>query len=227
MFVTDIRSALAGSADVTKAPQMQAYMKSDLPFFGLPSPVLKPLLRDVLASPVLDRSNWELAIRTLWDEATHREEWYAALALAGHRHYRVFQAPETLTLYRDLVVSGAWWDVVDDLAAHKIGPILLACPDETAPVIRAWTTDEDPWLRRTAIICQLGARHETDLELFEHALTANLEGSLHGSVFWIRKAVGWALRQYARTDAEWVRDFVTAHDAELSGLSRREALKHL
>jgi 3-methyladenine DNA glycosylase AlkD len=227
MFVTELRAELASAADVTKAPQMQAYMKSDLPYFGIPSHVLKPLLRSALAAPVLNRSSWERAVRTLFDEATHREEWYAALALAGHRHYRAFQTPDALGLYEHLVVTGAWWDVVDDVAAHKIGPILLAFPEEVAPVIRDWATDADLWLRRTAIICQLAAKHDTDVELFEHALTQNLEGSTFGSVFWIRKAVGWALRQHGRTDPDWVRAYVAAHHADLSSLSRREALKHL
>ncbi|HSV41390.1 MAG TPA: DNA alkylation repair protein, partial [Nocardioidaceae bacterium] len=227
MFVTDVRAALESAADVTKAPQMQAYMKSELPFFGIPSPVLKPLLREALTTPVLDRTSWEQAVRILWDEATHREEWYAALALAGHRHYRGFQTPDALELYQHLIVTGAWWDVVDDVASHKVGPIVLAFADEVTPIVRVWATAEDVWLRRTAVICQLTAKHDTDLELFDHAMSHNLEGSAYGSVFWIRKAVGWALRQHARTDPDWVRSYVAAHEAELSGLSKREALKHL
>ena len=227
MFVTGVRMALAAAQDPGKAPQMQAYMKSELPYFGIPSPALKPLLRSALAAPVLDRESWELAIRLLWDDATHREEWYAALALASHRHYRSFQDPEVLPLYGHLVTTGAWWDVVDDLATHKVGPVLLAHPDEVAPVIREWAVGADLWLRRTAIICQLGAKRDTDMELFEFVLSNNLEESLHGRVFWIRKAVGWALRQHARTDPDWVREYVAQHAVELSGLSKREALKHL
>ncbi|HET7689360.1 MAG TPA: DNA alkylation repair protein [Nocardioidaceae bacterium] len=227
MFVTGLRAALAGAQDPGKAPQMQAYMKSDLPYFGISSPVLKPLLRTALAAPVLDRESWEQAIRRLWDEATHREEWYAALALASHRHYRRFQGPQAIPLYEYLITTGAWWDVVDDLATHKVGPLLLTHPHDVTPVIRRWAVGEDLWLRRTAVICQLGAKWDTDLDLLEFTVTQNLEGSLHGKVFWIRKAVGWALRQHARTDPGWVREYVAQHDAELSGLSKREALKHL
>jgi 3-methyladenine DNA glycosylase AlkD len=225
MFVTDVRAALAGAADATKAPQMQAYMKSSMPYFGIPSPVLKALLKPLLAASL--GPSWESAVRTLWDEATHREEWYAALALAGHRHYRSFQDPSALPLYEHLVTTGAWWDVVDDVASRKIGPILLEHFDEVEPVIRDWARCDDLWLRRTAIICQLAAKDDTDLELLDFALSSNLEGSAYGSVFWIRKAVGWALRQHARTDAGWVQAYVAEHEAELSGLSRREALKHL
>ena len=101
----------------------------------------------------------------------------------------------------------------------------------TAPGARAvvwdWATGDDLWLRRISIICQLQRKTTTDLELLTHAIDSNLEGSQYGSEFFIRKAIGWALRQYARIDAGWVRDFVTTRGSQLSGLSRREALKHL
>jgi 3-methyladenine DNA glycosylase AlkD len=232
-FVTGVREALAAAEDSTKAPRMQAYMKSEMPYFGIPSPALKAILRTALAPPLPSRTAWEAAVRLLWDEATHREEWYAALALAGHRHYRAFQDPSTLPLYRHLVVTGAWWDVVDDTASRKVGPILLRYHDQVEPVVRDWAVCDEPagqsamWLRRTAVMCQLGAKHDTDLDLLELALSSNLQGSPYGSIFWIRKAVGWALRQHAKSDPDWVRSYVAAHDSELSGLSRREALKHL
>lgn len=226
-FVTGIREVLAAAQDPGRAPLMQAYMKSELPYFGIASPDLKRLLRGLLVQRLETRADWDAAVRMLWGQATHREEWYAALALAGHRHYRAHQDPAALSLYRQLIVSGAWWDVVDDIASHRVGAILAAYPNEVTPLLRHWAVDDDLWIRRTAIICQLRAKHETDLDLLDHALTSNLEGSAYGSVFWIRKAVGWALRQYARTDPDWVRAFVAAHEHGLSGLSRREALKHL
>ena len=91
------------------------------------------------------------------------------------------------------------------------------------PTVRAWATDDDRWLRRTAVIAQVGARERTDLDLLSHAIESNFDDR----DFFLRKAIGWALRQYARTDPDWVRAFVAAHDDRISGLSRREALKHL
>ena len=82
-------------------------------------------------------------------------------------------------------------------------------------------------MRRIAVICQLQRKTSTDLELLSHAIDSNLEGSRHGSEFFIRKAIGWALRQYARIDPDWVKAFVETRGSQLSGLSRREALKHL
>jgi 3-methyladenine DNA glycosylase AlkD len=93
--------------------------------------------------------------------------------------------------------------------------------------MRAWSLDDDLWVRRTAILCQLQRKDQTDVDLLRSALEANLEGSDFGSQFFIRKAVGWALRQHARTDPGWVRAFVADHEDRLSALSTREALKHL
>jgi 3-methyladenine DNA glycosylase AlkD len=227
-LVRAVRVRLAEAADPERAPAMQAYMKSATPFRGITSAPLRAALRDVLADQRLpDRDAWESAVRELWDTAEFREERYAALALAGHRHYRAYQDPASLPLYRYLVVSGAWWDLVDPVATRSVGGILAGHPDVVTPQVRAWAEDDDLWLRRTAVICQLHRREDTDLDLLTFAVEANLEGSRHGREFFVRKAVGWALRQHARVDPDWVRAFVAAHEGELSGLSRREALKHL
>lgn len=227
-LVADLRAAIAAAADPERAPAMQAYMKSTLPYRGVRAPELRKVVRGVLdAHPLPDRTTWERAVCLLWDEAGFREEWYAALALTGHRHYRAHQDPAALSLYRHLVETGAWWDVVDDIAANRVGPILRGSPGAVAPAIRAWAHDEHLWVRRTAILSQLQIKAATDTALLRAVLEANLEGSRHGRNFFIRKAVGWALRQHARTDPDWVRAFVDEHAAALSGLTRREALKHL
>ncbi len=223
-LVEALRAALAGAADPVKAPAMQAYMKSAMPYRGVQAPQARRLFGEViLAHPLPDRATWEGTVRALWDGAAHREERYGALALAGHRLYRAHQDPQALPLYRHLVVTGAWWDYVDDLAAHKVGPILRAFPEQVRPVVLTWSTDPVLWLRRTAILSQLGARSATDREL----LAACIEPNLTDRDFFVRKAVGWALRDLARTDPGWVRRYVDAHAGRLSPLSRREATKHL
>jgi 3-methyladenine DNA glycosylase AlkD len=201
-------------------------MKSAMPFRGISAPDLRALLRPILADPALrlpDRSGWEHAVRDLWDGATHREERYAATALSGHRAYRAWQDPDTLDLYRHLVTTGAWWDHVDEVASRRVGPILLSHRKIVTPVVLAWATDGDLWMRRTAILSQLTFGGQTDPGL----LRAVIEPNLDDTSFWIRKAIGWALRQHAHTDPGWVRTTVEAYGERLSGLSRREALKHL
>lgn len=223
-LVHDLRARLAAAADPAAAPGMQAYMKSDLPYYGVRASSCRAIFSEVIAAhPLPDRAAWLTAAGRLWDEATHREELYAALAVLRDRRYAEHRDPEVLPLYRHVLVTGAWWDVVDDAAAHLVGPLLLAHPAEVGPVLRAWAVDEDRWLRRTAVIAQLFAKDRTDLDL----LTAAIDANIDDRDFFLRKAIGWALRQYARTDPDWVRAFVADRGDRLSPLSRREALKHV
>ncbi|HYN68387.1 MAG TPA: DNA alkylation repair protein [Ornithinibacter sp.] len=225
-----VRHALAGAGNPERAAGQQRYMKSAMPYRGLTSPELRALLRPLLADASLapaSREAWEADVRALWDDAAYREERYAALAVTGHRAARPWQDPQSLGLYRHLVETGAWWDYVDLVAADRVGPILLRHRDVVTPEMRSFAVDDHLWVRRTAILAQLKHREETDLDLLTDVVDANLEGSRFGGEFFVRKAIGWALRQHARVDPEWVRAFVEARGDRLSGLSRREALKHL
>lgn len=229
-LVAAVRAALAAEADPERAESSQRYMRSAMPFRGVTMPRLRSVVRRLAADPehrVTDRAAFEATVRELWDSAAYREERYAATALAGHPAYRAWQDPAALDLYRHLVTTGAWWDHVDDLAGHHVGRVLSAFRAQTTPVVRAWAVEDDLWLRRTAILCQLLHKADTDVALLEEVLDANLLGSRFGDEFFVRKAVGWALRQHARVDPDWVRGYVAARGDRLSGLSRREALKHL
>jgi 3-methyladenine DNA glycosylase AlkD len=222
--VAAVRSALADAGDPAIASGQQAYMKSSMPYHGVPSPVLKRVLRPVLAAYApLDRATHEATVLALWDGATHREERYAATTLARHRAARPWQDPASLDLYRHLVVTGAWWDHVDEVAAHLVGDVLAGHRVEVTPVVRTWARDGDLWVRRTAVLSQVNHRGDTDTDLLREVVEANVADPS----FWLRKAIGWALRQHARTDPDWVRAEVARLGGRLSGLSRREALKHL
>lgn len=228
-YVGAVRAALAGAGDPARAAQQQAYMKSSLPYAGVTAPELAALLRPLLADHrFADRAQWEHAVLELWEDAEHREEWYAAIALLRDRRHRAWLDPDLLPLLEHLVRTGAWWDVVDEIAGHVVGQVLGAHRAAATPVVEAWATDPGSlWVRRTAVLAQLRHREDTDTALLERVLVANLDDSPFGRDFFTRKAVGWALRQHARTDPDWVRAFVREHEARLSGLSRREALKHL
>lgn len=224
LLVEDVRRGLTGAADPDQAVAMRAYMKSQMPFYGVPSPAARRIFRAAIdAHPLADRDSWLDTCLALWDVATHREERYGALALARDRRYHAYLDPDLLPVLAHLVRTGAWWDLVDEVATHLVGPVLLTHPVATAPIVRSWATDEDRWLRRTAVICQVGAKEQTDLDLLLHAIDANADDR----DFFLRKAIGWALRQHAHTDPEWVRTVVAARADRLSGLSRREALKHI
>ena len=224
-LITAIHEALLPHADPERAVGQQAYMKSAIPYLGLTSPVLTKAIRPVLvdtAYRIRSREEWEATVREIWQSATHREHWYASLALLGHRTYRTWRDPQILPLLDELVRDGAWWDVVDEIATHRVREVLLGWPDEVAPVLRNWALDPNLWIRRAAMISQVGAKLATDTGLLRDTIEPNIE---HPD-FFSRKAIGWALREYAKTDPEWVLTFVEQHP-NLSGLSRREALKHL
>jgi 3-methyladenine DNA glycosylase AlkD len=224
-----VRASLAAVGDPAKAGPMQMYMKSTLPFRGVPSPRLKRVLRGLFEiHPPSDRATWESTTRILWDEAAYREERYAAIALTGHRSARAWQDLDAMPLYEHMIVTGAWWDHVDELASRRVGPILRAYPMEMAALLRRWAVHDDLWRRRTAVLAQLGSKESTDVALLTDVIEANLlDGGPVTRDFFIRKAVGWALRQHARVDPDWVVAFVEAHRELLSPLSIREATKHL
>jgi 3-methyladenine DNA glycosylase AlkD len=226
-LLEEVRNFLAGSGDPERARRQQAYMRSALPYRGLGAPELRSLLRPLLAQHRLDDAGtWRDTAQALWDGATHREEWYAAIALLRHRYYRAWLDADLLPLLRHLVTTGAWWDVVDEIAGHLVGGVLAAQRAAATPVVRRWSSDEDSlWLRRTAILVQLRHRADTDTGLLRDVIDANLLGSTYGSEFFVRKAVGWALREHSRTDAAWVRAYVAERGERLSPLSRREALR--
>ncbi len=228
-YVGAVRAVLAQVGDPDRAVQQQAYMKSELPYVGLTAPALRQVLKPLLVEHrFIDRGSWEAAVLELWDEATHREEWYAAIALLRHQSYRGWIDLDLLTVVEHLVRAGAWWDVVDEIAGHLVGQVLLEDRSEATPVMDAWSVDGDSlWIRRTAMLAQLRHAEETDTDLLDRVLVANLDDSTYGRDFFIRKALGWALRQHARTDAAWVEAFVSTHAGRISGLSRREALKHV
>ena len=233
-YVGAVRAALAEVGDPERAAQQQAYMTSARPYVGLSAPELTALLRPILAEHrFTDRAPWEASALELVEDATHREEWYAAVALLRHRSYRSWLDVDLLVLLEELVRLGAWWDVVDEIAGRLVGQVLLDHRDEATPVIDGWAVadassgDNSMWVRRTAMLAQLRHAEATDTDLLERVLVANLDDTTYGREFFIRKALGWALRQHARTDAAWVRTFVSTHADRLSGLSRREALKHL
>jgi 3-methyladenine DNA glycosylase AlkD len=222
-----LRAALAAQADPVRAEGQQRYMKSAMPYYGVTTPAVRAVVRDAVAvHPLVTRPQWLRAVRLIWDGAVRREERYAAIGVLQHRRYRAWvcgAADDLLALLRHVITTGAWWDLVDDLAAHAVGGLLAADPTTMKPVLRDWARDDDLWLRRTAILSQLLARDRTDADLLHFAI----EGSVDDRDSFARKAIGWALREYSKTDADWVRRYVRTHEQSLSPLSRREALKWL
>ncbi|WP_028267486.1 DNA alkylation repair protein [Arthrobacter sp. MA-N2] len=216
-----IRERLHAEADPDRAQAAQAYMKSSMPSLGVRVPVVR---RIVLATakelPFESPAELRDDVRHLWREATWREERYAAIDLTSLKS--VAKDLEMLPLYEEIIRTGSWWDFVDGVS-DRICTLLQHHRSTLTPLLREWATDEDLWIRRAAITSQLKAKSATDKEL----LAAVLDANLTDKEFFIRKAIAWALREYAKTDPRWVRNYAEARRTGLSPLSMREAMKHL
>ena len=223
-LVKEVRAALKAAADPAKAPQMQAYMKSLMPYRGVSAPTQKILWRKIFGEyPLMPAEQWKAVALELWRDATYREERYAAVAFTGLKVYVPYRTMDAVPMFEEMIVTGAWWDFVDAIASHQLGDVLRADPRRMTPMMRRWSTDEHMWKRRASILCQLGFKRDTDLDLLYECIEPNLADK----DFFMRKAIGWALRQYAWTDPVEVKGYVKSHRSRLSGLSIREATKNL
>jgi 3-methyladenine DNA glycosylase AlkD len=219
-----LRAALARVAEPARAAPMQAYAKSKMPYLGVTAVPLRRVCREVFADLRFPTAAaWRRAVLDLWRGARFREERYCAIELTGVRRFDRFQDLAALPMYEEMIVTGAWWDLVDALAAHRLGTLLRRFPREMRKEMLAWSRSEDLWKRRSAILCQLTFKKDTDLEL----LYAVIAPALSSKEFFLRKAIGWALRQHAWTDPREIRRYVREHEKQLNPLSRREALKNV
>ena len=217
-----LRRELAVHGDPERARGAQAYMKSAMPFHGVGAVPLRAICRRLFAElPLPDAEAFRREVLGVFRGAKYREELYAAVELARLKRAAPLRDLAFLPVCEEMVVTGAWWDVVDPIASHLLGEFLRKEPRRMRREMLAWAACGDLWKRRSAILCQLGFKRDTDLDL----LYACIEPSLGSKEFFLRKAIGWALRQYAWTDPVEVRRYVTANADRLSSLSRREALE--
>ena len=219
-----VRAALAALADTARAPQMQAYMKSAMPYMGVGAVPMRQACKTIFADlRYADAQSWQADVHAIWRGALYLEDYYAAIELCATRAARPFQRIAALPLYEEMITTGAWWDTTDAIASNQLHDVL--CNDRAAmtTAMLGWSNHANMWLRRSAIICQLKAKGKTDLDL----LYAAIAPSLSSKEFFLRKAIGWALRQYAKTDPAEVRRYVAANYQLLSNLSKREALKNI
>ena len=199
---------------------MAAYMRTSQPFYGVQRPGLDLLAREVLRQfPCGDRATYERNTLALW-ALPHREERYLAIRWARQKQWI---GPESLPLYERLIREGAWWDFVDEIASHLVGGALYQNRPLVEPILDRWIADPDMWLRRTAVLAQLRHGPETNREqLFRYVLLLAPERE-----FFLRKAAGWALREYSKAEPQAVKQFLRRHRAKLSALTLREGAKHL
>ncbi len=219
--IDDLRAQLQAAAIPEKATDMAAYMKTEMPFYGVNRPSLKIIERDLKKRFVPESADEHRDyIQAIW-ALPHREEKYVAITMA--RAWKHWIDAEHLDIYRQWIEEGAWWDLVDEISVHLVGGAYLKDRETIGPVMDEWITDTNLWVRRAAIICQLTHKKQTDVgRLFDYCVQ-----SAHEKDFFIRKAIGWALRQYSYSAPESVYEFLTTYRNDLSNLSFKEGSRIL
>ncbi|MGR5063965.1 DNA alkylation repair protein [Photobacterium sp. DNB22_13_2] len=212
------RMAEAGNADDAKA--MQAYMKTEQDFYGVKAPERKEIFKQAREhTQITSFIEYKRLVLWLWS-GENREEQY--LAMDAAEYYKSFRTLEAFSVYEEMLTEASHWDTVDKIASNLIGPLVQE-HRELEDVVRSWRQSDSMWLRRASLLIHLKHKKETNLSLLEETILM-LAGEQE---FFIRKAIGWVLREYAKTDAEYVKSFVQRYQEQLSPLSQQEALKNL
>ena len=227
-FIDALRAAFAAHADPLRAGEMQAYMKSALPFHGIPAPLRRSLSAEVVrAHPAPDAQALAATMQALWRTARYREERYAAMELARvGSHARLQAGLGLLPVFEEMIVSGAWWDYCDDISGHALAGLLARHPREMKPRLRRWARGADLWLRRAAMLCQRGLGADSfDARLLYDTVLPSIGNGRFAGEFFIRKGIGWALRERSYAAPDEVAAFCREYAAQLAPLTRREALR--
>jgi len=215
-----LRSEMMKAGDGLKAKGMQAYMKTDQSFYGVQAGPRRLIFRKAKKKFVIvSRAEYFELIEELW-RGKYREEMYQAIEIA--EAYKEYIDDESWEFYEQLVRTATNWDTLDWIAAKLISPLIIKNRNFEKRLLE-WSKDYNLWVRRASILAHLRHKDKTNTKLLT---TIILELALEQE-FFIRKAIGWILREYAYTDPDWVRTFVEFNKEKLSGLSIREALRNI
>jgi 3-methyladenine DNA glycosylase AlkD len=218
-YLQPLIDSMAAAADNENAAQMAAYMRDQFSFLGIKSPRRREILRAFLKTYGLPEvADLPQVAQALW-RLPEREQQYNALDILIRQQKKL--APDFLPPLEWLITTKSWWDSVDGLATNVAGTLFANHPETGAAAVKQWRSRDNIWLRRTTLLHQLKYKDRTDVPLLFSLIEQNLEDN----EFFIQKAIGWALREYSKTDAAAVRNFVAKTD--LSPLAHREALKWL
>lgn len=217
MLFSDLVEMLSTSGTKAQAEKMSKYMQNKFPFWGIAKPDLAQIIKPYIAATKKDAIDWK-AIFYLWD-IDYREAQYVALEYLK-AHKKQLQVSDFDNIKR-LIITKSWWETVDELDAC-IG-LLVQQDEELAKTVLTWSLSDNIWLRRVSIDYQLKFKEKTNTAFLSEAICNNFGND----EFFVNKAIGWSLREYSKTDAEWVRNFLTKYEDKLARLSIKEARKYL
>ena len=219
LYLAKIKKIYAANADATIAKGAKAYLLNQFEFYGIKTPLRRKICKEFYkAHPVKDHNELSSIIKDCF-AAPQRELHYFAIELLGYHHK--LWSTKTIPLIEWMVTHQSWWDSVDSTNSFVISKFFMKFPETIEITTSKWNNSSNQWLQRMSLLFQLTYKKKTNITL----LSQYIENCQLEEDFFIRKAIGWALRAYAYTDSKWVVQFIKAHP-QLSNLSKREALKH-
>jgi 3-methyladenine DNA glycosylase AlkD len=216
-FIKTLQLEFEANSDSKIAAQQKAYLRDQFAFYGLKTPIRRTIQKPFLIKAYLPpKEDLTILVQILWN-SPQREYHYFAQELT-EKYIKHFEVKD-IVLLEFMISTNSWWDTVDFIATKLIKGYFKKFPEQRDFYIKKWLVSGHIWLQRTCIIFQLLEKEKTDTILLKHVIT-----SLLGSKeFFINKAIGWALRDYSRTNPKWVNEFTA--NTDLYSLSRREALR--
>lgn len=221
-YIASLQKLFEAHAQPANSAAMARYMRDQFPFLGIASPMRKALSRDFFKTHGYPPYHSVIAVvEQLW-QMPEREYQYTALDMLDKMKRKIPDEIPYGQLLTYLITEKSWWDTVDIIAGTLAGDFLARYPEQRREYIDYWMISGNMWLQRSCLLFQLKYKKNTDIDL----LTRCIAALQHSKEFFIQKAIGWALREYAKTNPQFVAQFV-ANSNYLAPLSRREALKHL
>ena len=220
-LVEKVAQELRKNADHKKSKPMKKYMRDQFEFFGLSSPTRKSVCKEFVQQK-LNSENTRKFVVLLWAKPEREFQYFAVDYLEKHLDAST-EFEDNMKCMEHLITTKSWWDTVDALANKMVGRLVKEHRDQGKAVMEEWIDHENMWLRRTALLHQLSYKEETDEEMLFRFCSKRA----HEEEFFIRKAIGWALRQHAWRYSSSVKKYLLKHKKELSALSFKEAAKHL
>lgn len=219
-YLKSARKSLAAMADPERAAGASAYMRHQFIFFGIPMPALRAYARQLIQAGLPAIEAMHDIVDSAWEQP-EREFQYLAIWLlrAGRKEWNA----RTIQLAERMITRRSWWDTVDAIASDITGPYFLAHPDRIGPITGRWNRSKNIWLQRSSLLFQKAWKKDTDKAILS-AYILHVSGSRE---FFVQKAIGWSLREYAKSDPAWVRTFLNDHEGDLPALGKREARKHI
>ena len=218
-YLAPIAGKFTERADAEKAKWMKAYMLDQFPFFGLQTPERRKLCKEHYRQyPVKNLKELETIVKECFTLEQRELQYFGVELFAFHK--KLWQA-SSVKMIEYCLLQKSWWDSVDHIASEWLGPYFKLFPEQIEPITSKWNHSKNIWLQRSSIMFQKAYKKETDTAL----LSKYILNCKDSKEFFIQKAIGWALREYSKTDSKWVKAFVKEN--KLAPLSEREALKRI